>query len=413
MERIRKMNEKIITIKSLASFLKIINSLDPNEYYYRGEEEKFKSGIIASAYRSRTSPITHQATFFNYQQLRADYYREIASELSDVERKNFLGYSQHHGLPTELIDISKNPLVSLYFAGQNEKISTGFVYIFKENITIDLTFLIEKFSYDLDKLSLDKIFNDIECIEELYKQIMQIYCDYPQKIRKYYFEILQFIKSEIKNFDEDTDLNEINKIVREYDLTNYNDIEAKDIYEINCKLLENDKIEKRSRDFITYHNNEALGRKFKLNWHVSTSSKAILAHKVGFWIIYLLQEIVQLNTKYVIEDWEPIENQTIEIPLPTFIYKPSMIFDRIKAQDGNFLYQLNIKKRSRSQNIVGTKNFECYILPKQIPYKTIKVQNKIKIMKELDNIGINRKNLFHDHDNIAKYLIEKNLNMNW
>lgn len=73
---------------------------------------------------------------------------------------------------------------------------------------------------------------------------MQIYCDYPQKIRKYYFEILQFIKSEIKNFDEDTDLNEINKIVREYDLTNYNDIEAKDIYEINCKLLENDKIEK-------------------------------------------------------------------------------------------------------------------------------------------------------------------------
>lgn len=38
MERIRKMNEKIITIKSLASFLKIINSLDPNEYYYRGEE---------------------------------------------------------------------------------------------------------------------------------------------------------------------------------------------------------------------------------------------------------------------------------------------------------------------------------------------------------------------------------------
>ncbi|AEF24524.1 hypothetical protein STP_0076 [Streptococcus parauberis KCTC 11537] len=242
---------------------------------------------------------------------------------------------------------------------------------------------------------------------------MQIYCDYPQKIRKYYFEILQFIKSEIKNFDEDTDLNEINKIVREYDLTNYNDIEAKDIYEINCKLLENDKIEKRSRDFITYHNNEALRRKFKLNWHVSTSSKAILAHKVGFWIIYLLQEIVQLNTKYVIEDWEPIENQTIEIPLPTFIYKPSMIFDRIKAQDGNFLYQLNIKKRSRSQDIVGTKNFECYILPKQIPYKTIKVQNKIKIMKELDNIGINRKNLFQDHDNIAKYLIEKNLNMNW
>ncbi len=34
-------------------------------------------------------------------------------------------------------------------------------------------------------------------------------------------------------------------------------------------------------------------------------------------------------------------------------------------------------------------------------------------MKELDNIGINRKNLFQDHDNIAKYLIEKNLNMNW
>ena len=31
----------------------------------------------------------------------------------------------------------------------------------------------------------------------------------------------------------------------------------------------------------------------------------------------------------------------------------------------------------------------------------------MKIMKEIDNIEINRKNLFRDHDNIAKYLIEK------
>ncbi len=53
MKRIRKMNEKIITIKSLASFLKIINSLNPNGYYYRGEEEKFKSGIIAQFLRSK------------------------------------------------------------------------------------------------------------------------------------------------------------------------------------------------------------------------------------------------------------------------------------------------------------------------------------------------------------------------
>ncbi|HFZ6679588.1 TPA: hypothetical protein ACGPSD_001288 [Streptococcus agalactiae] len=35
-------------------------------------------------------------------------------------------------------------------------------------------------------------------------------------------------------------------------------------------------------------------------------------------------------------------------------------------------------------------------------YKGVKM-----IIKELDNIGINRKNLFRDHDNIAKYLIEK------
>lgn len=31
----------------------------------------------------------------------------------------------------------------------------------------------------------------------------------------------------------------------------------------------------------------------------------------------------------------------------------------------------------------------------------------MKIMKELDNIGINCKNFFWDYDNIVKYLIEK------
>ncbi|EEB36612.1 hypothetical protein ANHYDRO_00554 [Anaerococcus hydrogenalis DSM 7454] len=43
--------------------------------------------------------------------------------LDSDSRESFIAYSQHNGLPTELLDITENPIVSLYFACENDIVS--------------------------------------------------------------------------------------------------------------------------------------------------------------------------------------------------------------------------------------------------------------------------------------------------
>lgn len=401
-----KMVKEITTIKTLDSFIKIINSLDENEYFYRGEETNFPAGIVASAYRPQKNKLSKKNIFLDYQTIRADYFREIASELSDVERNNFLGYSQHHGLPTELIDISKNPLVALFFACQNVGITSGYVYIFKDELTINLTNLINRFSNNLDKLSLNNIFLDYQCLDDIYNQLLQHYCNHPEKHGNYYCEILEFLKLNSQISNTDSILQAIKNKIDDIDLNSIS------LYDLNSSLLRSQEIETAVRFFITDTNNRAKFNNSSMNWNLNGDSNfnSILAHKISFWILFILQRIVQNQTERIIENYQANNNRLINVPLPLFIYKPSMNFERIKSQDGHFIYQLNQKIRYREKYIVGSKNFACYTLVKLPPHKVIRIQNKHKILKELDRLGINRKTLFQDHDNTAQYLVEKNLN---
>jgi hypothetical protein len=60
-----------------------------------------------------------------------EYYRIIGNNLTDMQRDNFLAFSQHHGIPTNLIDFSYSPLISLFFScyGSNsDTVNRGYVY---------------------------------------------------------------------------------------------------------------------------------------------------------------------------------------------------------------------------------------------------------------------------------------------
>lgn len=77
------------------------------------------------------------------------------------------------------------------------------------------------------------------------------------------------------------------------------------------------------------------------------------------------------------------------------LIQPTIIFDRMKNQQGSFIYQL-----TTSEGID-----QGYVQP-IIPAEIIRVpsKSKLKILKQLDLIGINKKFLYSDDDSTAEYL---------
>lgn len=122
---------RVIKVKSISDYLTKIKKYNLTDSICRGESsyhESINSGLFRNNYPRKVSSITQQ------------YYNLVGNSLSELQRKHFVAFSQHYGIPTNLIDFSTSPLVALYFACQNtEKSSNGYVHFIKENKLIDIS----------------------------------------------------------------------------------------------------------------------------------------------------------------------------------------------------------------------------------------------------------------------------------
>ena len=87
--------------------------------------------------------------------------------------------------------------------------------------------------------------------------------------------------------------------------------------------------------------------------------------------------------------------------IPNFIYTPFLAFERGINQQGLFVYQAYI---SFDEEV-----YDAHILSQQRvwPEYIIVVENKEKILKDLDFLGINDKFIYGDYDSIARYVKRK------
>lgn len=101
---------------------------DKNKLYYRGQA--YSNWFLNPSIARTKKLLSNENDLFH--KILALKPNDFKNDKTDYER---LITMQHYGLPTRLLDVTRNPLIALYFACSNleRKMEDGLVYIFEEN----------------------------------------------------------------------------------------------------------------------------------------------------------------------------------------------------------------------------------------------------------------------------------------
>jgi FRG domain len=120
-------------IDSVSSFVKIISEFEKRyiaQWLYRGHT-KSEYKLIPSLFRLKN---VLENSFLSWDELEKHLIREFKREATQhldhrrLTKIDWLCLAQHHKLPTRLLDWTRNPLIALYFATENNYESNGDVW---------------------------------------------------------------------------------------------------------------------------------------------------------------------------------------------------------------------------------------------------------------------------------------------
>lgn len=355
-------------VDSLTSYMEIIESLQKNAYdemttpiLYRGEVKNYyefndnEPYFNASAFRER--PIEgYESGQLSFQKNVELFRHEVWRDVDTDTRKAFLAYAQHHGIKTNLIDFSLNPLIGLFFATEDydeNPDEAGYVYIL-ESPVFDITSIFEK----TNKTNLLDIIttNDKDVLNELIKQLSEFAGNHVVFLKKHFYKICQDYYR-VFNGDEEGNIS----------------IEPQKDEDMIASIVERIALNDSNNLIMDYYDGYRTDGPLHLYYLI---------------VLRGYIKIKQYRTLPIAREFSG------SLPM---IYKPIMNFKRGINQSGVFLYQ----------NYTLSKG--GFLLDKQKiePTKSIKIVNKRNIIRSLDKIHINSKFIYGDHSSIAKYIENK------
>lgn len=375
---------KFFEVDSVETYVSYIMKLSESgsELAFRGEHDLFNE-TLASVFRKDRPKILPDT-------LKKKYYKEIAHSLTDIERENFMSYSRHHGLPTELLDMTRLPLYALYFACSERNISNlGVVQVFNVAETMRLSDFETDNSYKYQIFDISQaVFNYYhhaagEKFISRFTSFLKQHPDYtkrllgetaiyladtfrwvePQKLEALSLrerQIIQLLKvADVRNVQRGSAFSVSQLIIQ---MVNGNgQVDNPELEKIRCTYLKSESTQSQIL-ILTYM--ELLGLAFEvLDFVLDTDAKGITLP-----------------------------------PFPVIRYSPTAKFDRMRAQEGEFIYQLYMIRHTEAN---------IRLIPQKINSNIrFIIRDKSKIRKQLNTLGVNRKLIYPDADNIARYLTE-------
>lgn len=351
------MSENIVEVGSVSEFIAAIE--ESNCKHWRGECMDFgETRLSASGFRAVCKDGDGKEyikiSSHNYRRENIKkFYRETASRLTQNEKDNFLAFAQHHGLGTSLLDITTNSLIALWMACEKkdkDDDEDGYVYGFNDNsdIQVDEFYASERFDFE---------FCDTDEQKDDFRQRCSWYVD------KHYQEIiLTFLDGYKSQTNDNLDKSQAEIMLWEVDL--HKGERFREDHAIVLKSLLQE-IKSGQKSFEEQMRSETFRKYFAEFFEI-------------YYPDFLKEELTEETAALI----------------PRMIYNPLMSFDRAEKQGSLFYYQYS------PPNGDVVQKFTPDIIIK------IKKDEKLKIIKTLDSLNINRGSVYVDFDSIAQYIKE-------
>lgn len=415
---------RTIKVSSVSEYIKELENIGIENYIFRGQNEPY-FGIKANGFRNYLGGWTSYK-IYNIDEISKDYYNRIVSKLTEEEKKYFLAFCQHHGVPTNLIDFSYSPLIALFFSCQGKQVPTFSIEELVGSATID--------ELKSDSCVQNRLINNL--INKLEKPMLSKYAQVYLLDKKWLVDITDILLQVGKgNFLERIYSNgEIRKqlIYQIIQMFERSQASEEDIVECLTQMIECYKL----NDFDYWGNllleesdeGESMGE--ELFSFPEKLKKEKLEETLHTLYDYVFHEMENENIPYECDifDGYPYDGEIYQLAAAIYVmllanlvrifyevkggnerlilklkiyftYKPANLFDRINAQKGLFVYQPYLYSHD------DIYNYNVLSIQEVAPDILIEVDNYNQILAELDSLGVNLDSVYGDLDNIAKSVV--------